>query len=50
MWRRLWQLDPSFRESDGLDALPAERPEDAAEGRPAGGTGALALWPAPNAR
>ncbi len=50
MWRRLWQLDPSFRESDGLDALPAERAEEAAEGRSAGGTGALALRTAPNVR
>ena len=49
MWRRLWQLDPSFRESDGLDALPAERAEEAAQGRSAGGTDALALRTAPNA-
>ncbi len=48
MWRRLWQLDPSFRESDGLDALPTERAEEAAEVRPAGGTDALALRSAPN--
>jgi hypothetical protein len=32
------------------DALPAERAEEAAEGRSAGGTDALALRPAPNVR
>ena len=50
IWRRLWQLDPSFRESDGLDSLPAERAEEAAEGRSAGETDALALRTAPYAR
>jgi hypothetical protein len=42
VWRRLWQLDPSFRESDGLDEIGTATAAAAAEGRATGETAAFA--------
>jgi len=42
VWRRLWRLDPSFRESDWLDEIGTGPATDVAEGRPTGETAALA--------
>jgi hypothetical protein len=42
VWRRLWQLDPSFRESDWLDELATITAADAGQGSPTGEMGALA--------
>jgi len=42
VWRRLWQLDPSFRQSDWLDEIGTITAADAGQGSPTGETGALA--------
>lgn len=43
VWRRLWQMDPSFRESDGLDEIGTATDADVAAGGPAETMGALAV-------
>ena len=42
VWRRLWQMDPSFRESDGLDEIGAATEADVAAGGPVKAAGTLA--------
>jgi len=42
VWRRLWQLDPSFRQRDWMDEVGTITAADAGPGSPTGESGALA--------